>query len=189
MLLTSLLITNIACFCLSKRWQYTLDLICPLFGIAVCFICFPAWKEPLHEKPSILKIKTLIAISTFLFIINMVVGAFFSSNYIVSFAGRLLLWLNTFNIGLKLWGLDVYRVLYDHLLFTVIIEVTCYFINHQRVKLFLEKENSSKHEKQIHDIFQSIQTSVTVFNGDIEIQTSNIAAKAIENDVCTQVFD
>ena len=89
---------------------------------------------------------------------------------------------------MRLWGLDQNRPIYDQILYTLIIEFACYFTTTQRVKLFLEKEHSRKQEEQIHDIFQSIQTSVFVYNSDIEIQNSNIAAKAVINDVCTQVF-
>ena len=110
------------------------------------------------------------AVTTFLFITNIVIGTFFSSYYILSFAGRLLLWLNNFHIALKMWGLNQNRVLYDFILFTLIIEFACYFINHQRVEFFLEKEHSRKQEEQIHDIFQSIQTGVIVYDRDIEIQ-------------------
>jgi len=128
-LLTMLLIIIIACYLLSFRWDCTSDLICPLFGIVVFIVCIPVWYEPFDQDPQIMKLKTLTAISTFLYMINIVVGAFFSSNYIVSFAGRLLLWLNSLNIGLKLWGIGMNRALYDLTLFTAWIEVTCYFIN------------------------------------------------------------
>lgn len=76
-----------------------------------------------------MKIKTLTAISNFLYIMNVVVGAFFSSHYIVAFCGRLLLWLNSVNISLKLWGLGMNRSWYDLVLYTACIEFTCYFIN------------------------------------------------------------
>jgi hypothetical protein len=73
-------------------------------------------------------------------------SVFFSSDYITSVLGRIITSYNLLMVIMKLWvsgQVMIEPVMYDFFFNTALIEYICYYINQQRLKLFLKNEKSS----------------------------------------------
>jgi hypothetical protein len=116
------------------------------------------------------------ATQTSLYIYNMILGSIFTSYYPISVIFRQLLALNSGNLGImsiKYYFTTKTIPNISFVLLIITIEVNCYFLNIEKVKLFLEKEKSVWQEAQQKQILRNIPVSVFVLNFDKQVVFKN----------------
>jgi hypothetical protein len=190
---------------LASLWfPVTTDLITPIFGIVLTCICLPYWQANISELPIQLPQKIISsapvspvptarsfqAASRIIYFLELLLSVLFSPNYISSVVGRIVTSYNVLMIVLSLWvsgQVTLEAVMFDFLLNTLLIEYICYYLNHQRLKLFLEKERSNYKSKQTQDILNAIPTSVIVFRAMKRVFQNDHATELIK-DVSEQLF-
>lgn len=153
----------------SKRCIAVCDWIAPVYAVITTIFCLQYWQHPIAEPLTDTQSFPYNGTDRYLLMLNLLLSVFFSPHYPVSVAGRSLMFLNNFNIGLRLFlskKRSVTSLCYDFLLYIVLIESICYYINSEKVKLFLEMTKSSYQEKQTCEILQSIPSSVMVINDE-----------------------
>lgn len=74
--------------------------------------------------------------------------------------------------------------MFEFFLYCIVIESTCYFINHERVKLFLEKEKSKMQEQQTTEILQKVPLSVLVIDKKQSVIFKNQQLDAMAKNIC-----
>ena len=78
-------------------------------------------------------------------------SVFFTSDYRTAFGFRSLLtiasFVNAFQLS-RMAGRSLLMTLIDFAFFVLVNESICYYINNEKVKLFLQKEKSSSQESQ-----------------------------------------
>ena len=153
----------------SKLCIAVCDWIAPVYAVITTIFCLQYWRHPIAEPLTDTQSFPYNGTDRYLLMLNLLLSVFFSPHYPVSVAGRSLMFLNNFNIGLRLFlskKRSVTSLCYDFLLYIVLIESICYYINAEKVKLFLEMTKSSYQEKQTCEILQSIPSSVMVINDE-----------------------
>jgi hypothetical protein len=72
---------------------------------------------------------------------------------------------------------------FDLFVFTLISEATCYYINREKVKLFLEKEKSRMQEEQTTEILENLPMGVLVIDKQQQAVFKNQQLKDVINQV------
>ena len=104
---TAMFVVLAVCDGISRRYSSALDLIIPLFAICDTMLCLPYWMHPLSKPITIPESGPWFATSNALFIVNLFIGIFFTSNYALSMSSRSLITLNSFNVCLRLYVNDL----------------------------------------------------------------------------------
>ena len=157
----------LGCWLAARKWPVAIELIHPILGVAVCLFCLPTWYEN-PKRLHVIKGLTLTQLQSFIYVLNFVSGAFCTSNYKLSVAGRSMLALNNLNLAIRTIFTGQNEALAA--LLTVVMAVTAvetnfYFYNLEKVKLFLTKEEIHRRERQTHEILQNMPTNVMVVTG------------------------
>jgi hypothetical protein len=164
---SAFLVVLFICDFVSRKYSGALDLVIPLFAVAVTVLCLPFW---MHDLPKPIKIPesgSWFATSNALFMHNLIMGTFFTSDYALSMGARSLFTFNSLNVCLRLWINDLRAlesVLFDFIIATLVVEAICYYINREKVKLFLEKEKQKMQEQQTTEILQKVPMGVLVID-------------------------
>jgi len=98
----AMLTVVLTCYALSSKYSVASEFVIPCFAILNTVICAPFWFKPLTHVITIEASRTYNATSNVQFLINYMMGTFFTSNYALSVGARSLFTLNYLNIVLRL---------------------------------------------------------------------------------------
>jgi len=147
---TGILMVVFAAFALiSKKWLLAIELIIPVYSILMTAFAAPTWYED-PFKPKLVKGATLLQYNNFIYIMNIFLTLFCTSNYSVSVAGRSILVVNNLNLTIRRYtagDATLLPVLFNFFITITLMEAMCIYINREKVKLFLENERSKQKDR------------------------------------------